>query len=68
MPFFSIKCLQRLKIYPTLLETVGLRVLTRNLRDFILFNFDFERRSCPAKCASVANTISKAIQWKVCSV
>jgi hypothetical protein len=47
-----------LKICPTLLETVGLRVPNRNFRDFKLFYVNLNCRICPsARCASAANAI-----------
>jgi hypothetical protein len=48
------------KFCPTLLETVGLRVQNRNVRDFKLFLVDLNRRNCPsARCTSAANAISR---------
>jgi hypothetical protein len=46
------------KYFPTLLETVGLRVPNRNFRGFSLFIVDFKNRNClSARCASAVNTI-----------
>jgi hypothetical protein len=48
-----------LKYWPTLLETVGLRVPNRNFRDFNLFSVDFNSRNFPsARCASAADAIN----------
>jgi hypothetical protein len=48
------------KFCPSLLETVGIRVLIWNCRDLFLFNAVFSVKSCPpARCASVENTIYK---------
>jgi len=41
------------------LETVGFGEPTGNLRDFTLYNVGSKRRSCPARCASGANVISR---------
>ena len=38
-----------------IIETVGLRVPNGN---FSLFNVDFKRRNCPARCAAAANAIN----------
>jgi hypothetical protein len=60
MPFFSLKDFNGSKFCPTLLETVGFRVLNRNFRDFKSFYFDSNRCNCPsAGCSSAANAISK---------
>ena len=39
------------KYWPTLMETVGLRVPNRNFRDFCFFNVDFKRLNCPPSLA-----------------
>jgi hypothetical protein len=45
---------------PTRLETYGLRVPSRNLRDFTWFKVDFKFRNCPsARCASVSTAVSR---------
>ena len=47
------------KSCPALLETVGLLVSNRNLRDSAMLNVVFKRRNCPsARCAVSANVIS----------
>jgi hypothetical protein len=49
-----------LKYCPSLLEAVGLRVPTRNLRDFSMFNFSTSLKNCPsARCASAANVVCR---------
>jgi hypothetical protein len=46
--------------WPTLLETVGLRVPNRNFTDFKLFHVNLNSRNCPsARCASATNAISR---------
>jgi hypothetical protein len=49
-----------LKYRPSLLEAVGLRVPTRYLRDFSVFNFSLSLKNCPsARCASAANNVCR---------
>ena len=59
MPFFFLTgVFSASKYFPTISETVGLRVPNRNIRDFSLFNVDFKRRIRPsARCASAENAI-----------
>jgi hypothetical protein len=48
------------KFCPSVLETVGLRVPTRHLKDFPLFCVCPAIRNCPsARCASVANVVCR---------
>jgi hypothetical protein len=43
-------------------ESVGLRVPNRNLRDFISFNVDLKRHDCPScRRPSTANFISRDV-------
>ena len=58
MCFFLTNVFNDLKPCPTLLQTVGLPVPNRNLRDFRLDNVDFKPRNCrSARSASSVNTI-----------
>jgi hypothetical protein len=53
---FLIQVYRGLKYCPSLLEAVGLRVPTRYLRDFSMFNFRPSLKNCPcARFASAAN-------------
>jgi hypothetical protein len=53
---FLIQVYLGFKFCPSFLETVGLRVPTRYLRDFPLFNFGSSITNCPsATCASPTN-------------
>jgi hypothetical protein len=48
------------KFCPSVLETVGLRVPTRHLRDFSLFYVCPTIKNCPsARCASAANDVCR---------
>jgi hypothetical protein len=48
------------KFFPTLLETVGLHALNRNVRDFGWLHFDFKHHNCSsARCALMANASSR---------
>ena len=45
-----------------IIESVGIRVPNRNLRDFISFSVDFKRRNCPSSGGpSTANAISRDV-------
>jgi hypothetical protein len=47
------------KYYPSVLEIFGIRVPTRNIRNFTTFNCSFSH--CPsARCVSAANAICKS--------
>jgi hypothetical protein len=60
---FRIKVFNGLKICPSLLETVGLLVPTRRLRDFT-FNIDSNHRNSPsARSASADNSTSVKILY-----
>jgi hypothetical protein len=49
-----------LLLLPSVLETVGLRVPTRHLRDFPLFYICPTIKNCPsARCASAANIVCR---------
>jgi hypothetical protein len=66
---FSTNVYSGSNIFPTLFETVGLRVPNQIFRDFNLFLVDLERHNCPARCVSAVNTVSqcrKFTQRKVC--
>jgi hypothetical protein len=57
---YLIQVYRGLKYCPSLLESVVLRVLTRYLRDFSLFNFSPSPKNCPsARCASAANVVCR---------
>jgi hypothetical protein len=57
---FFIQVYRGLKYCPSLLEAVGLRVPTRYLRDFSVFNFGPSIKNCPsARCASAANVVCR---------
>jgi hypothetical protein len=48
------------KFCPSVLETVGLRVPARYIRDFAWFNFCPSSKNCPsARCASAANVVCR---------
>jgi hypothetical protein len=50
------------KFCPSFLETAGICVPTRNVRDFPLFTLGFYRKICPsARCASATNIVCKDI-------
>jgi hypothetical protein len=60
---FLINAFFGTKYCPSVLETVGLRVPTRNIRNFTTFSCSFSH--CPsARCASAANAISKSIEFE----
>jgi hypothetical protein len=56
---FLIQVYRGLKYCPSLLEAVGLRVPTRCLRDFSMFNFIPSLKNCPVRCASAANVVCR---------
>jgi hypothetical protein len=57
---FLIQAYRGLKYCPSLLEAVGLRVPTRYLRDFSMFNFSPSLENSPsARCASAANIVCR---------
>jgi hypothetical protein len=57
---FIIEVYCGLKYRPSLLEAVGLRVLTRYLRDFSMFSLSPSIKNCPsARCASGANVVCR---------
>jgi hypothetical protein len=57
---FLTQTYRGLKYCPSLLEAVGLRVPTRYLRDFSMFNFSPSLKNCPsARCASAANVLCR---------
>jgi hypothetical protein len=59
LPFFKLNVYTCSKSCPALLETVGLLVSNRNLRDSAMLNVVFKRCNCPsARCAVSANVIS----------
>jgi hypothetical protein len=47
------------KFCPSVLETVGLRVPTRHIRDVPLFYVCPTIKNCPARCASAANVVCR---------
>jgi hypothetical protein len=48
------------KFFPSVLETVGLRVPPRRIRDFALFSVCSSCKNCPsARCASAANFVCR---------
>ena len=58
MFFFLTNVFGGSKYCLTLLETVGLPVPNRNIREFSLFNVESKRRNCPsARLASAANGV-----------
>jgi hypothetical protein len=57
---FLIQVYRGLKYCPSLLEAVGLRVPTRYLGNFSMFNFSPSLKNCPsARCASAANVVCR---------
>jgi hypothetical protein len=57
---FLIQVYRGLKYCPSLLKAVGLRLLTRYLRDFSMFNFSPSIKNClSARCASAANVVCR---------
>jgi hypothetical protein len=57
---FLIQVYCGLKYCPSLLEAVSLRVPTRYLRDFSMFNFSPSSKNCPSsRCASAANVVCR---------
>jgi hypothetical protein len=55
---FLIQVYRGFKYCPSLLEAVGLRVSTRYLRGFSMFNFSPSLKNCPsARFASAANVV-----------
>jgi hypothetical protein len=56
----ALQVYRGLKYCPSLLEAVGLRVPTRYLRDFSMFNFSPSVKNFPpARCASAANVVCR---------
>jgi hypothetical protein len=56
---FGINVYNDAKYCPSLLETVGIRVPTRNIRNFTRFSCSFSH--CPsAGCVSYANAVCKS--------
>jgi hypothetical protein len=50
------------KFCPSVLETVGLRVPIRYIRDFSMFSVCSSRKNCPsARCASAANVVCRDV-------
>jgi hypothetical protein len=48
------------KLCPSILETVGLRVPPRRIRDFVLFSVCSSCKNCPStRCASTANVVCR---------
>jgi hypothetical protein len=46
------------KFFPSVLETVGLRVPVRYIRDFYMFSVCSSSKNCPsARCSSAANVV-----------
>ena len=55
---FVINVLLRSKSCPSTLDIIGLRVPTRNLRDFSLFHVSSYYKNCPSgRCVTAANSI-----------
>jgi hypothetical protein len=58
MQFFVINVFLGSKSCPSTLDIIGLRVPTRNLRDFPLFHVSSSYKNCPtARCATAANSV-----------
>jgi hypothetical protein len=50
------------KFCPSVLETVGLRILVRYIRDFSMFSVCSSSKNCPsARCASAANVVCRDV-------
>jgi hypothetical protein len=48
------------KFWPSVLETDGLRVPPRRIRDFALFSVCYSRKNCPStRCASTVNVFCR---------
>jgi hypothetical protein len=59
---FLIQVYTGYKFCPSVLETVGLRVPARNIKDFALFSVCFSCKNCPsARCASAANVVCRHV-------
>jgi hypothetical protein len=57
---FLVNVYNSFKFCPSLLETVGICVPIRNVRELPLFTAAFLHKSCPsARCASAAHVIFK---------
>jgi hypothetical protein len=60
MSLFLLDFINEFKFYPSLLETIGIHVPTRNVRYFPLFTVYSSRKTClSVRCASKANNVCK---------
>jgi hypothetical protein len=59
--FIIIKVYLGSEFCATALKTLGLRVLTRYIRAFSMFNVCFASKNCPTKCTSVANVVYRDV-------
>jgi hypothetical protein len=60
--FFPTQLYRGSKFCPSVLDTAGLRVLSRYIRDFSMFNVCSSSKNCPfARCASAAKVVCRDI-------